>query len=329
MSLVGVQAASWNQLLTRNFAVVPELLGRSHTFPFDQKTIIVELPTTAGISHDPNRRGRVEILVHKEDNGRRVPTCFAVNSIEILVRIPNQVEVPEQILNQPPNAYDDLSKDQQDQLEELATTHRSIAEKAFDLWVRSLRWKSNNGSIGRPEVLGARSGWTTYLLDEATRHRFWAATQVFEARSCLGVTLEEWNEVERALSSGVEPPVFYDLMFDAEEHFRLGDLERSVVDAAVASETFMRGRVLQLLPANLNDKVKQYVDEANVRQVLNHLFPETLSDRNVELFKAIKSTVHELFSVRNAILHSGRKSSLKPVDCKKCLEASKKLIALE
>jgi hypothetical protein len=320
MNLVRVEAVSWNRLLTRNFAVVPELLGRSHTFPFDQRTITIELPTIDELSQDPTREGRVDILSYREEASSTVPICLSVNSVDVLVQLPKQVHVPEQILHQPPNAYDVLSQDQQSHLEKLAETHGSIAEKAFDVWVRTLRWKSNNGSIGRPEVLGPRSGWTTYLLDETTRHRFWAATQIFKARSRMAVTLAEWNEAERVLGNGIRSPVFYDLMFDAMEHFRLGDLQRSVVDVAVACESFMRVKVKPYLP--------DVTDETNIRQVLNHFFPKTLSTDETRLLESIRYILHQLFTARNSILHSGNKADLTSSECQKYLEATEKLISI-
>jgi len=188
MNLLRVEAISWNRFLTRNFAVVPELLGRSHEFQFHQGAISIELPTRSGGEE------RVKILSWRQDTGR--PTRFWIKSVDVLVRLQTQVNVPEQVLHQPPNAYDVLSQDQQNHLEKMAQTHGCLAEKGFDVWIKTLRWKSNNAFIGRPEVRGPESGWTTYLLDEATRHRFWAATQVIQASSGQAVTLAEWEETD-------------------------------------------------------------------------------------------------------------------------------------
>jgi hypothetical protein len=320
MNLVRVEAISWNRFLTKNFAVVPELLGRSHEFQFHQGIVSIELPTRSGGEE------RVKILSYRQDTGR--PTRFWVNSVDVLVRLHRQVNVPEQVLHQPPNAYDVLSQDQQDHLEKTAETHGSLSEKVFDVWLRTLRWKSNNAFIGRPEVRGPESGWTTYLLDETTRHRFWAATQVFRASPGQAVTLAEWEEAGQALKNGIKSPVFYDLMFDAIEHFRLGDLQRSVVDAAVACESFMRGKVMQQLPSGLSNTLRRYIDEANIRQVLTRFYPEILNDDETKNLKAINSILHQLFDARNTILHSGYKGDLTSDECHKYLEATQKLVSI-
>ena len=118
MNLVRVEAISWNRFVTRNFAVVPELLGCSHEFQFHEGIVSIELPTRSGGEE------RVKILSYRQDTGR--PTRFWVKSIDVFVRLHRQVNVPEQVLHQAPNAYDVLSQDQQDQLEKTAETHGSL-----------------------------------------------------------------------------------------------------------------------------------------------------------------------------------------------------------
>jgi hypothetical protein len=127
MDLVRVEVISWNRFLIRNFAVVPELVGRSHEFQFQQGIVSIELPTHSGGEE------RVKILSYRQDTGR--PTRFWVKSVDVLIKLHRQVNVPVQVLHQPPNAYDALSQDQQNHLEETAEMHGSFAEKAFDVWL--------------------------------------------------------------------------------------------------------------------------------------------------------------------------------------------------
>jgi hypothetical protein len=136
----------------------------------------------------------------------------------------------------------------------------------------------------------------------------------------MAVTLAEWNEAERVLGNDIRSLVFYDLMFDAMEHFRLGDLQRSVVDVAVACESFMRVKVKPYLP--------DVTDETNIRQVLNHFFPKILSADETRLLESIRYILHQLFTVRNSILHSGNKAALTSNECQKYLEATEKLISI-
>jgi hypothetical protein len=207
--------------------------------------------------------------------------------------------------------------------------HQTIAENAFDAWLRVLRWKSNNGHIGRPILVGPESGWGTYLIEENTGHRFWAATRTLHGPPGQALTLVEWSDAAHALSSGVFSPVHYDLLFDAIEHFQIEDFQRSIVDSAVACESYMRAKVMQTVPLGLGDSIRKYIDEANIRQVLNRFFPEILTEEKRAKLKGINSMLHQLFDARNTILHSGHKADLTLSECQRYLEATQTLIALD
>ena len=131
------------------------------------------------------------------------------------------------------------------------------------------------------------------------------------------------------MAEGLEPPVYYDVMFDGEEHLRIGDLQRAVVDFAVACEAYLRISVRQRLPVGLSDEVQKYVDDANIRQVLGRFFPEALDVEQAKLLGKISSALHKLFDVRNTILHSGRMEALTPKDCQTFLDATQQLISME
>jgi len=323
-----VDLLSWNRFITRNLVVVPELVGKTNEFQFEKSQVRIELPTEDKLTESRDDDSALEISSYKMKNGRKIPVAIAVRSVDVLVHINERVSLPEEALNHRPNPIDLLSEEQQKLLDKLATTHGDVASRAFDLWINTLRWKSSNGAIGRPEVHGSESGWTTYLLNKATKQRFWAAPHSLTLTIYEPITLSEWHEVEKSLQLGQKPPVYIDLMFDGIEQFKLGDLQRSVVDLAVACESYMRARVMQNLPSGLTDVVLKYIDEAPIRRVLDNLFKETLSDKQNRRLQSIRSTLHQLFNARNDILHSGHKEDLTSADCKKYIEATKKLIAI-
>jgi hypothetical protein len=111
-------------------------------------------------------------------------------------------------------------------------------------------------------------------------------------------------------------------------HLSHGELQRSVVDLAVACETFIRRKVMEKIPYGLMEAITKYIDEANIRLVLDHFFPDTLTDDDKKLLKNINSRLHQLFDVRNRILHSGQKEDLTAAECNKYLEATEKLIRI-
>jgi hypothetical protein len=328
MNYLQVEIVSWNRFITRNLVIVPEMLGLEHEFLLGQSKVRIKLPDNKDIPTSNAEHSRLLTFTYKIVDGNQVPTMFGVESVDVLVQLGKQVSIPEEMLTEPPNAYDLLSKEQQTQLDEMAQAHGDVAREAFDVWIRTLRWKSHIGVIGRPEIHGFESGWSTYLLNDETKTRLWRETQILTLPPGKPITLEEWNNAEEVLKLGERPPVYIDLMFDGMEHLDLGDFRRATVDFAVACEAFVRSKVLQQLPHALSEPIKRYIDETNIRYVLRHFFPETLSEDQKKILKRIDSALHQLFNARNDILHSGYKEGLTGSECQKYLNATQKLIAI-
>ena len=74
--------------------------------------------------------------------------------------------------------------------------------------------------------------------------------------------------------------------------------------------------------------ILRYIDEANIRQVLNRFFLESLIQDQEKTLQTIKSTLHQLFNARNEILHSGYKEGLTQAECQNYLDATERLLAI-
>jgi hypothetical protein len=321
---------SLDRFITRDLEVEPKLLGLFHEFHYDNSLVKVVLPSSDCLTLPRQSDQRLRVRTRRKlDDGKEEPYGIEVMSVDVTVFKDQTIQIPAQALDVYPNAYNLFSEDQCKKLEELTEEYSTIARESFDLWLRTLRWRSMKWYIGRPEIHGIESGWSTYLLDD-TQKRFWVSA------ICGGtvyftepITMIEWESVERSLKNGEKPPIYYDLMFDARGHFRLGDYARAVVDAAVACETYLRTLVAQELPEELNETLKKYIDDANIGQVLNHFIPKILNDDEGERFSKIKSKLHELFNARNGILHSGRFEGITEEKCKKFLDVTRELITLK
>jgi hypothetical protein len=254
---------------------------------------------------------------------------YRVHAVDVSIRLPEEIRFPAAILELPCKAGELFNDNQQRSLDMQTEKYGQIAQRAFDLWLRTIRWKCNNGAIGRPELHGSETGWATHLVDESTKKDIWASPQMYVVRRQERVTEVCWNDTGRALTGGLEPPVYYDLMFDGEEHLRIGDFKRSAVDCAVACEAFLRIWVGQHLPVDLSDAVRQYVNDANIRQVLKRFFPEILDGKQAKLLQQLRSDLQRLFDARNTILHSGCMENLTPDDCQTFLIATQRLISME
>jgi hypothetical protein len=236
-----INIISWDTFIARNLIVAPELLGLSHEFTFKNGLAKIELPSADNlpkeITDESIRQSYDSVLTiksYREEDGRKIPLGISVNSIDVTVSLNITINLPEEVLTRHPNPIDLLSDNQQKRLDEISKSHRDVSSGAFDRWVRILRWKSNNGSICRPEVHGLESGSSNYLLDDTTKWRFWASPYIVTVYLHKPIPLSEWHRVEEALKLGQESPVYIDAMFDGIEQFKVGNLQQSVVYLAVA-----------------------------------------------------------------------------------------------
>lgn len=116
---------------------------------------------------------------------------------------------------------------------------------------------------------------------------------------------------------------------DSIEHVKSGELQRGIVETAMGCEVFLRTLVAGSLSPALQPSISAYVDDANIRVVLEKFVPEVIATDRVEEFDAIKSKLHKLFDVRNSIVHKGRGENLSRPQCEEFIEVATKLISLE
>jgi len=317
---------SWNRFLIRNLAVAPEVMGQEHIFPFENSTVSIKIP-----SIDQVDRGKGFDEVASVGARRTVdnePLEFNIHKMDVEVSIPITVSIPLEVLDQPANAYDLFSDEEQSRLNKIAEQHQSIAEKAFEYWLRVTRWVCDDSRIGRDQVEGFRSGWSTYLIDTERNTKVWIQGHVFHVSKYKTLKPEEWQEVQSRLSNGSQPPIYVELKHDAEESIRLGDYRRSLVDMAMACETFLRLAVLQKLPAELNNKLVSYIEEGNISQYIDKFFPEVIDEAANRQFKKLKSDLFMMFDRRNKLVHMGKDDGIDEILCRKFLKVTQELLSI-
>lgn len=321
-----IKIKSWNRFLTRNLVVKPEILGTKHQFPFENSTVSIKIPSIDQI--DSGQGFDKVALVGARRAKDNEPLEFHIHKVDVEVSIPSVVLVPSEVLNRPANAYDLFSTEDQTRLNNLAGIHQSIAEKAFEYWIRIVRWVCDDSRIGRDKVEGYSSGWSTYLLDAESHTKVWIQTQVLHVLGYKTIRLEEWQEIQSKLAIGSQPPIYVELKHDAEESIRLGDYRRSLVDMAIACETFLRFAVLQRLPSELNTKLATYVEEANISQYITHFFPGIIDEVANKKFRKLKSDLHSLTKLRNDLVHMGKDDRIDEKLCLRFLKITQELLSI-
>jgi hypothetical protein len=221
-----------------------------------------------------------------------------------------------------------VPKQQQEHFEKVLTDYSSVARRAFDLWIRMVRWKADAYRIGLPDVEDVETGWSTYLQEKATQKDVWASGHIFTVYAAKSVTPEQWDDVSAALGDGVQPPIFWDLLYDAMGHLERQDLKRTIVDAAVAAETYMKTIVHQGLPPSLDEPVRKYIDRAHISRVNSSFFPARLDAEQMKRYRTLKPVLTQLFDDRNDIMHTGRKEGLTEQHCRKLIDSVHDLLSL-
>ena len=321
-----IKIKSWNRFLTRNLVVKPEILGTIHQFPFENVTVSIKIP---GIGQVNSVNGLDEVA---SVGARRAidnqPSEIDIHKVDVEVLIPVVFKIPSEVLNRPANAYDLFSDKEQKWLNDLAKKHKTIAENAFEYWIRIVRWVCDDYRVGRVEVKSYQSGWSTYLNETDSQANVWIQSQVLHVMGYKTIKPEEWQEIQSRLAKNLQPPIYIELKHDAEENIRLGDYRRSLIDLAMACETFLRYAVLQKLPNNLNTRLATYIEEANVNQYVGKFFPEILDDATNKQFKNFKSDLSSLFDRRNKLVHMGQYEGIDEQLCSKFLQVTQVLLSL-
>lgn len=326
MDEIKLELEAWAAFHTPNLAIQPELLAKAHSFMVDSRKVTVTLPAAPRANNVDDEI--IRLTSWREAEGERVPLQYDVSQVSLVVAIPGNFRLPESILTRSPNAFDLIQPNQQEKLNKLADDHYRIAERAMDVWSRTMRWKTGHWRLARPERLSIETGWGSTLKQTATGRRLWIRSKTIFVSFDDPMTPRQWSAAGSALLAGEIPPVFVDLLFDAEEHFERGDLRRALVDAAVAAETFMRTIVQRALPSGLGVRARDFFDKANIRPVMTKLFPEALAQLQLApVGKSDLNLIHELLNARNDLVHIGETKDMSDTNCRKYLDAVHALLS--
>jgi len=207
-----VELIAWTRFDTPNFEVAPDLLGRSHIFTFDGFEVEISLPSAdrvAGLSEhriETFSDDRVHIKSWRKQDGRPELLAVGVYDVDVKVSIPGTTLLPQEARTRQ-LCHDPYSEQQKEHLRKLASDYSNLASNAFDLWIRTLRWKAGNYRIGLSDSGGTMTPEArTEMREKDTLHRFWAGALSINAYVPAPVKVEAWDMVAAALNVGVSPP---------------------------------------------------------------------------------------------------------------------------
>ena len=318
---------SWDRFITRALAVPPSLMGRALSFEHNGSPVTIKLPPVekVGDAHDEDARacrGAWNI-----NTGETI--YFVIRSVDVCVEATTEVPVTSEVLDRHPNAYELISDEQQNTLNLIVEACSAQSQAAFEYWISLLRWISGSHKICRHVSVGNSSGWSTYLLDAATEKKVWIHSQTIVVEGYRTITDAVWEKVSQLALARESPPIYSILYGDALDCIDDADYRRALVDLSVACEVFLRSRVIASLPSGTSDQVSRLIEEANINQLVAHLFPALLDQEAGERYKRkIKDDLSSLFARRNKLMRVAELHGATPENCRRYASSARELFGL-
>lgn len=300
---------SWDRFKTPNLRVEPSLLGAAHSFTHQGKSFKVSLPMASEATN--SEKVTLDHWRGRDGDGQFEPMDYLIHSVDVSVSLPGLYTLPSVVLEQSANAFNTISAGEQIMLEQLAMTSGQLALAAFDLWLRCIRWKTGLARFGRAATVGPDTGWRNRLRDASTGNFVWTGKHRFVSPARPAISPVHWENIGIVLAAGESPPLFVDLLFDAEMHIEAGDFRRAVIDAAVAAEAYIRSTVRSVLPGRMGEESGKFM---TIKTVLKKLFPEAL-EKSGKPECNLYSELRDIFIDRDKILHGGRVDDLTKEKC--------------
>jgi hypothetical protein len=103
---------SQSQLNTKGLNVVPELMGRAHSFDVEASAISIALPCLSDGKGNGNGRAEVDARIAATNE----PVGYCIYEIDVKVSRNAAFPLPAEVLSRHPNAFDLFTDEEQGQL---------------------------------------------------------------------------------------------------------------------------------------------------------------------------------------------------------------------
>lgn len=283
------------------------VLGRSHAFQHNKRSVEVSIPSVklAADLEVTSPGDEVTFSGGLAENPTLETSTYYVNEIEISMQVSEFVSIPAEMLRTSPKRPELAGPELAGFLEELALDYERRLADVLGYWERVVSWISGGTSVGLP---GVRVGRETSarlegmaLTQCSDGHRFWIPTHSVAFYSGAAINPEQWDAIDRALTSGSEQPIWFRYLDVAKQNARSWKYEDAIVACAIAAETLAREVFWLSSGANPSPAARDIMDGVNVRAIISRWQKLTGITKTI----ARLSEVNQLFDLRNAIMHVG------------------------
>lgn len=324
-----ISAKTWNRFITTNLCVAAEVMGSIHEFEFENHNVTVRLPKPEHADRDERIDDVASLISYRSDT--KEPLLYSVLKVDVEIAIPSEISVPDEVLSKPPNQFEHFSDEQKNAVDSICKQFSDLAEKAFQYWLDIIRWVSGYALIGQPSISDFESGWSTYIMENATNHRVWGESVNITVYLDSEITKEHWEKALEHLVSGDVIPMHLRFLHDAKASIRNGQYEKAIIELAMACEIYLRYSVFEFIPNSTPAQLKTYIKEANINQYASKFFKELVPDSQASNYKKIAKDISSLMSRRNSYVHMGLLDDADDKLCRRFTDMAEKLfnISLE
>lgn len=319
MTYVDVPTNAYRRFSLERFCITSELISARHEFAFEGKSVTVQLPALHK-EELPFDQRRIHCYLWK--TAGQIPVEYQVNDLDVEIELEDSIQVLEKVLHLHPNQFDAFDSREQQQLNRIVSETGNVASRAFEHWLRVLRWKSGVGHIGEPSVrYAAADGGGAVLRERATGHRFWLQGRTITSYGRRAVTLVEWASTQTALNANKIPPVWFDFLFDGEMRINNNDLVGAVLSLAIALEVNIRTLFSgELQKGTVEPVVLEIFDQTNLRALLNRIKKLRYWNKDWDAVTDL-STFNSLMNYRDRAMHSAETKNLDAMELRKIYAA--------
>ena len=306
-------AFSWSRFETPSLDIAAALAGDHHEFVFAGHTTRVRLPPASAAGDGAMDR----LFITQSLSADGTPVTYAVRDVDVEL---DQLDTD--------LVRGLVARDKPDPNVDAVAEMGEVAGRAFDYWIRVVRWQAKSHRIGRL-TRQQRDTWGSRLRETGTRRQLASHAIRIVVSLSSPLSPELWTDIAGLLVAGSEPPVSFDLYFDSLDHIDHGDLRRAIVDLANAAELFLRSRLDRSLPSALTPAVRKYAMRANASVLLSRFAPEILGAGGPSFLQAKKADLAQLFELRNRLVHSSDQLALTESMCRQLGRVTKELLELD
>jgi hypothetical protein len=237
---------------------------------------------------------------------------YDVRRVRVFVDLKRTLTVPEASIGRVDPYHH--SKSARNALDKVVEDAERIAEEAFRLWVRTLRWKSHYASINQMLIEPMDVSYGAHLDHAETGQSFYSPGG-FVVGPSQPITRRMWNSVGRSLREGKTPPLWLDFLYEGEHRVASSDLHGGIVSLAIACELLMRRLVLRPTNRRFFPMLK--------RMQIGRLHDQwkNVGPTGKRLNAAMDhDKMKRLFDLRNGIMHRGDVRVLNETECRDLAE---------